>query len=241
MVATRGDGWHLAPSLVDLVEEVDARWPKRDKSSDGSIGDTSHAARASEHNPDRDDDPMPRGAVSAVDITKDSATMMETVRKALVGDPRVWYVIHNGFIWSRTNNWVKKTYTGSNPHTKHLHVSLRQTKAAHDDTSSWGLASSTPTPEPTPVPKPTEPTLVKLNTAVKPGKRHEQVKLLQRLLIKAGYGPINGAVTTFYGMNTENAVARFHRRNPKFSSGGYDSVIGPKGFQELQRQAAARK
>lgn len=237
MVATSGKGWKLAPSLVDLIEEVDARWPKRDKSSDGSIGDQAHASRTSEHNPDHDADPMPTGYVSAVDITKDSASMMETVRKALVGDSRVWYVIHNGYIWSRTHNWEKREYDGSNPHTKHLHVSLRQTATAAADTSSWGIANA-PAPTPTPAPKPT---LVKLAAGVKPGKRHTQVKLLQSLLIKAGYGPIRGAITNFYGENTEAAVRRFHKANPRFAEGPADSKIGPLGFAELQREAAARK
>jgi hypothetical protein len=43
--------WRLAKALEELRGEVNARWPNRDKSSDGSIGDTSHAARKSDHNP----------------------------------------------------------------------------------------------------------------------------------------------------------------------------------------------
>lgn len=78
---------------------------------------------------------------------------------------------------------------------------------------------------------------VKLADGVKPGKRHTQVRLLQRLLIKAGYGPIRGAVTTYYGENTEAAVRRFHRKNPKFAEGPADSKIGPKGFVHLQQEA----
>lgn len=90
-----------------------------------------------------------------------------------------------------------------------------------------------------PAPKPVapKPAFVKLDPGVKRGKRHPQVKLLQQLLIKAGYGPIRGAVSTYYGENTEAAVARFHKKNPQFTNRSYDSEIGPKGFEHLQAEA----
>jgi hypothetical protein len=91
----------------------------------------------------------------------------------------------------------------------------------------------------TPAPKPT---FEKLNAAVKPRARHAQVATLQRLLIKAGYGPIKGSVTTYYGANTEAAVARFHDANPDLKSKGVkrDVVIGLRGFQRLQEQVAKK-
>lgn len=156
MVATKGNGWELAPSLIRLMDDVDDRWPKRSKTHDGSIGDAAHAARSSEHNPDRDSDDMPRGYVSAVDITKDSAAMAKALLEVLIGDDRVWYVIHAGFIYSRTHGWAKREYVGPNPHTHHLHVSLVQTKKAANDTGGWiGPAKITPVPAPpsTPVKK----------------------------------------------------------------------------------------
>lgn len=146
MVAKSGTGWKLAPSLVDLIDECDARWPNRKRVSDGSIGDASHSARYSEHNPDRDPDPMPAGYVSALDITKDSAAQMEELRKKLIADPRTWYVIHRGKIWSRTYDFRERDYNGSNPHTEHMHVSLMQT-AAGAKSGPWGVAAK---PEPTP-------------------------------------------------------------------------------------------
>lgn len=143
MVAKSGTGWQLAPSLVDLIDEVDAKWPNRKRTSDGSIGDNSHAARASEHNPDRDSDAMPLGYVSALDVTKDSAAQIETLRRALIADPRTWYVIHNRTIWSRSNGFRAQGYAGSNPHLVHLHVSLMQTAAAAK-AGPWGIATSRP-------------------------------------------------------------------------------------------------
>lgn len=147
MVAKSGTGWKLAPSLVDLIDEVDARWPNRRRASDGSIGDQSHAARSSEHNPDRDPDAMPAGLVSALDITKDSAAQMETLRKALIADPRTWYVIHRGRMWSRTRGFREEPYHGANAHIEHLHVSLMQT-AAGARSGPWGISPVRPTPKP---------------------------------------------------------------------------------------------
>ncbi|MGA5019242.1 peptidoglycan recognition protein family protein [Streptomyces griseoincarnatus] len=94
-------------------------------------------------------------------------------------------------------------------------------------------------PAPKPKPKPAS-KIVSLNSAVKPGARHAQVKELQQLLVKAGYGPIKGAYTTFYGTETQKAVARFHDRNPAYRSGLHDPRIGPKGFVALQKQAGRR-
>ncbi|ATE85206.1 endolysin [Streptomyces phage Esperer] len=83
-------------------------------------------------------------------------------------------------------------------------------------------------------------TIIALNKAVKPGATHAQVAELQQLLIRAGYGPIPGAVTRYYGKNTGAAVARFYRKNKHLASSSYDTAIGPKGFIELQREAGRK-
>ncbi len=82
---------------------------------------------------------------------------------------------------------------------------------------------------------------VPLARGVKPWRKHPQVKLLQSLLIKAGYGPIPGSPTDYYGGRTQDAVARFHNANPKFKSKlRRDVAIGAKGFAEIQRQAGSK-
>ncbi|WP_327424330.1 peptidoglycan-binding protein [Streptomyces sp. NBC_01230] len=90
--------------------------------------------------------------------------------------------------------------------------------------------------------KPAPSKIVALNSAVKPGARHAQVKDLQTFLVKAGYGPIPGAYTTYYGAETQKAVARFHNKNPHLKSAGvsYDPAIGKSGFKELQREAGIK-
>ncbi len=124
--------YYLAPSLAALRSEVDERWPERDKASDGWIGDPSHAARPSDHNPDW----SAGGVVRALDIDIDGINVRRLLTE-LVGDPRVWYVIHNRRIYSRTYDWSARAYTGSNPHTAHVHVSLMHSRAAEETTTVW--------------------------------------------------------------------------------------------------------
>lgn len=231
MVATKGKGWVLAPALVDLIDEVDRRWPARSTKSDGSIGDASHAARPSEHNPDRDPDGMPRGMVSAVDITKESAGMMTELRKAVCADPRTWYVIHDRKIYSRTNGFKAKAYDGPNPHTAHMHVSLLQTEDAAK-AGPWGVSAPGKAPA-----APDKPERATLASGVRYGSSHPQTAVLQRALIKAGYGPIPDGITDYYGKQTRAAVARFHQAHPHFRDHN-PGQIGPKGFQHLLAEAA---
>jgi len=124
--------YYLAPSLVHLFNEVDARWPNRSTASDGWIGDASHAARESEHNPDYSDG----GVVRAIDITRKGIDIDELLA-ALIRDARVWYVIWNRRICSLTHGWVWQPYNGASPHTEHVHVSIRKTRWAETDPTQW--------------------------------------------------------------------------------------------------------
>ncbi|WP_411120612.1 peptidoglycan-binding protein [Streptomyces sp. x-19] len=106
---------------------------------------------------------------------------------------------------------------------------------------AWKGSAPKPAEKPKPA-KPTPSTIVALASGVKPGARHKQVKELQQLLIKAGYGPIPGSVTDLYGPETQKAVGRFHNKNPQYRSKGksYDPAIGPSGFKELQKEAGRK-
>lgn len=133
--------YFLAPSLVGFRDEINKRFPKRDKSSDGWIGDASHAARPSSHNPDWGAPGKWRGVVRAIDVDIDDndagADLRKMVIKAAVGDPRVWYVISNGIIYSATYGWQARKYTGSNGHYKHVHISLKETVGAWSNDATW--------------------------------------------------------------------------------------------------------
>jgi hypothetical protein len=125
--------WRVARSLDVLLGQLNARAPRRSKGSDGSIGDLSHSSRDSDHNPD------PAGIVRARDFTHDPAGGLDChwLASQLVAarDPRAKYIIWNGRIW-QAGRWT--TYTGDNPHTKHLHLSVVAGSAA-DSTASWDL------------------------------------------------------------------------------------------------------
>lgn len=124
--------WTLAPCLAILRQELNARWPGRDKTSDGTVGDTSHQATASDHNPNS------RGRVDAIDVDNDGIDVwacFEHIKK----HPSARYFIYQGHLYHRLRGWAPETYTGPSPHREHFHLSIDQTKQAEDDTRPWGL------------------------------------------------------------------------------------------------------
>ncbi|HEY2947437.1 MAG TPA: peptidoglycan-binding domain-containing protein [Micromonosporaceae bacterium] len=120
----------LAPSLVQLRAETNATWPKRDKKSDGWIGDAAHQARKSDHNPDG------RGCVHAIDVDRDGIDTRRLVLEA-IRDPRTNYVIFERKIYSRSRGFKARAYTGSNPHMHHIHISILRTPAAETNVAAW--------------------------------------------------------------------------------------------------------
>lgn len=149
--------WRVARSLDVLLRQFNAYSPNRSKASDGSIGDAAHASRASDHNPW-----YGPGIVTARDFTHDPAHGMDidkiTDELVATRDPRIKYVIANGLILdSRPGNnpwrWVR--YTGTNPHTKHFHLSVMASPIC-DDTRPWNLPmfGGRPTPPPPPAGNP---------------------------------------------------------------------------------------
>ncbi|MEH1014766.1 peptidoglycan-binding protein [Micromonospora sp. CPCC 206060] len=133
-------GYHLAPVLRVLRDEIDRRWPHRDRASDGWIGDAAHQARPSDHNPDADN-----RSVNALDIDADGIDPMLVVRRC-IAHPSTQYVIFDRTIWSRSRGFAPARYTGSNPHEGHLHVSVSHTPALERSQRGWGIAAA-------PVPK----------------------------------------------------------------------------------------
>jgi hypothetical protein len=57
--------WKLAAAAVTLRDQVNKRYPKRDRASDGTIGNLAHRRRISDHNPDK------TGYVMALDLDED--------------------------------------------------------------------------------------------------------------------------------------------------------------------------
>lgn len=130
-------GWRVARSLDQLLAQINTAYPDRSKAADGSIGDAAHAASVSDHNPDQ------YGVVRARDYTHDPDHGFDAhaMADALVAsrDPRIKYVISRGRIASSTvSPWVWRTYTGTNRHDHHAHVSVVPDARA-DDTRPWAI------------------------------------------------------------------------------------------------------
>lgn len=141
---------HVAASLLALIGEVNTRWPGRDRSSDGTIGDAAHQARVSDHNPDYSAPGARSGVIRAADIDKDGIDLEQLLeqlhRECVQPDPRVAYVIYDRrmmrsypkTIGGRTYQPGQLApYDGPSPHTGHVHVSINHSAMAEADVSPW--------------------------------------------------------------------------------------------------------
>src|ERR1700750_684932 len=147
--------WVVTPGMKTVQGAFNSAFPKRDKTSDGTIGDLAHQNEsASSHNPDitgraewKDGDN--KNEVRAVDIDSDlrdasgSGITMEIVVQYLVSMGRAGklakylrYLIYNKRIWSASDDWVTRSYTGASAHTEHLHVTGAFTQAADENTTN---------------------------------------------------------------------------------------------------------
>lgn len=206
-------GYRLAKSLSVLRDQIDAQWPDRNKASDGWIGDTAHASRKSDHNAWVRDEKG--GVVTALDVTHDPAHGVDCNRIAdsVKDDPRVKYVIWNRKIWNPSVSKSWRQYSGSNPHTKHVHISVLPDKGHYDSANLWPL-DTYPISRPEP-PKP-------LPGLVKRGMRGEAVKLLQSHLNTIGMTPVLKEDGIF-GPNTERNVRAFQKEKGLV----VDGIVGP--------------
>lgn len=120
--------WTLAASLDTLRAQVNDLAPTRSKTVDGTIGDAAHQAQSwSDHNPDA------AGVVRALDLTHDPAGGLDAgdlaTALAAARDHRIKYLIWNrrvlrSYAKPGIPAWTWAPYTGDNPHTDHLHVSV---------------------------------------------------------------------------------------------------------------------
>lgn len=162
--------WTLAPALVELRDELNALWPSRDHASDGAIGDTAHAATASDHNPNA------QGVVCAYDVDTDldgtddsNDPEMDALAEWLRAHPHpdqamlIYRASDSRFgIATREAKygypaWAWRPYT-KDPHISHLHVSVgegpegQRRPGTYDNTSPWlagfGAVPLSPTQQP---------------------------------------------------------------------------------------------
>lgn len=128
--------WELVPCLEEGRAQCNDRFPVRDKSSEGTIGDQAHKGSSSSHNPDKTGnaeykDGDSKDEVRAWDMDKDLGSpdgitaeivVQHLITRLRAGEMKwIRYVIYNGRIWHRRDNFTTRTYTGSNKHTDHVH------------------------------------------------------------------------------------------------------------------------
>lgn len=130
--------WRVARSLEVLTTEVRQLHPG---TTVWTLGDAAHRATASDHNPNAAD------VVCAGDFLPDRGLNLQWFVDRVVASrhPALKYVIYNRRIFSvarASEGW--RSYSGSNPHTGHAHVSVGRgpdgrSTGPYDDTSPWGL------------------------------------------------------------------------------------------------------
>jgi hypothetical protein len=117
------------PAAIAVLRQATALFPKRKKVSDGLLPSAAHQKQ----NPDSD-----HNLGLAVDLTHDPANGVDcaVIFEKLKEDKRVAYLIFKGTIWSEEKKDLgDRRYTGSNPHNKHLHISIKPSMAT--DTNPW--------------------------------------------------------------------------------------------------------
>lgn len=133
----------LAKALFQLRKQINEKWTRRSKNSDGWIGDAAHRNRKSDHNPNS------RGVVTALDITHDPANGLDSYLLAdlilKTQDPRLEYIISKGRIGSgprgpEPGKWRK--YTGANPHNHHVHFSVHDEYDFYSNDAPWDLTGA---------------------------------------------------------------------------------------------------
>jgi hypothetical protein len=117
------------PAAIAVLRQATAISPSRKKASDGLLPSAAHikASPSSDHN-----------TGYAVDLTHDPKRGIDCfdIFEKLKEDERVKYLIFQGKIWSKEKaKQGNRDYTGSNPHNKHLHISIND--GMGKDTSPW--------------------------------------------------------------------------------------------------------
>jgi GH25 family lysozyme M1 (1,4-beta-N-acetylmuramidase) len=148
--------WVVTRNMTAFRDQMNQYFPNRDKTSDGTIGDYAHTQEKSGHNPDDtsqhnaewDGDSDTKQEVRAIDIdnnTGDPDVSMEDILQHLLALAKkdknfpVRYMIYNKRIFNASNGWVQETYTGSSPHTEHIHLSGARSDSADENYYNYRL------------------------------------------------------------------------------------------------------
>jgi hypothetical protein len=199
-----------APCCKKALEDATARFPKRNKASDGIMGDVRHQKQKSDHNDG-----------NAFDLTHDPANGVDCniLSRQVINDPRVTYVIWNREIYNRSRaaeGW--RRYSGKNPHTKHMHVSIKAT--SRNDLAPWIWSVTGAAPPTASVAPPYPGKVLRVNS------KGADVHVLQQRLKDLGR---NIDVDGVFGAGTRAVIIAFQREN-KLPD---DGIVGKKTWAAL--------
>lgn len=122
---------YLSPSLDRLFDEIDARWPNRDRRTDGWY---TNSRKSVGHNRGA------RGLVHAIDVDDDGIDENFIMSHIYKGGGVLRYWIWNRKIYHVRDGWQPKPYYGPSPHTDHIHIEINQTSTAENYKGHWGIA-----------------------------------------------------------------------------------------------------
>lgn len=215
-----------AYSLKTLLGQINARFPYRDKASDGGIGDAAHALRVSDHNPDAAD------VYHAYDFDHDpdsNGLDCYTLKQQLIAswDNRIKYIIFMRRIWYASTR-TELYYDGENAHTHHLHLSVVG-GAIGDDAREWELPFLRLTTQ-------SSNSIWSDGTYCKYGDRSSRVLNLQQHMttVYRGYNPYTP--TGYYGDATKSGIAEFQDRVKITGPDADGSIVGPATMRELMQR-----
>ncbi len=203
-----------APCCSQALRDATARWPNRNRASDGIMGDAAHQKTKSDHNDG-----------NAFDLTHDPGHGVDcgTLSRQVINDTRVTYVIWNRQIYNRSRaaeGW--RVYSGSNPHNHHMHVSIRA--ASRNDLSPWPWSGGASLPVPPSPPGAKAPAYP--GTLLRQGSRGSTVRLVQQRLRDLGSPIIADGI---FGPKTYQAVIAFQRQKHLVT----DGIVGPRTWAAL--------
>ena len=223
-------------SLEDGHDQLNERFPKRDKKSDGLWGNKPHQTSTSSHNGDKSGksewrDGDKKDEVRARDWDKDLkdpyATMEQVVQmwvKRLRAGEMWWvrYIIYNKRIWHRKDGFKTRVYKGKNTHSEHVHANSEfSQKADEAKGTDWGLKDFRK-PKPVPTKPPVEPKDVDTDGVLGP-----QTVKLWRYWMKVN---VRGEMTEAFVKHLQGFLkARVDHRLK------VDGDFGPKTISALQR------